>query len=82
MLRITPKHGLVIRDPEHQDRRIIPAEGILVSKLNPFWLRRLNDNDIVVVDESTVPRVAPIQDARTPEPPISTPSTPRIPPQV
>jgi hypothetical protein len=49
MLRITPKPGLVIRDPEHQDRRILPEEGILVSRLNPFWLRRLNDGDIDVL---------------------------------
>jgi hypothetical protein len=49
MLRITPKHGLVIRDPEHQDRRILPEEGILVNRLNPFWMRRLNDGDIDVL---------------------------------
>lgn len=49
MLKITPKPGLVIRDPEHQDRRCLPEEGILVNRLNPFWMRRLDDGDIDVL---------------------------------
>ena len=56
MLRITAKPGLVIRDPEHQDRRIIPREGILVRRLNPFWLRRLNDGDIDVLNIPDAPQ--------------------------
>ena len=48
MLRVTPKAGLIIRDPENQGR-ILPTEGILVNRLNPFWMRRLNDGDIDVL---------------------------------
>lgn len=80
MIRITPKSGLIIRDPEHQDRRVLPREGIVVRRLNPFWLRRLNDGDIEVSEETPV---APVLDARIPEAPtvltISLPPIPRAP---
>lgn len=47
--RITPKPGLIIRDPEHEGR-ILSSEGITVNKLNPFWRRRLRDGSITVTE--------------------------------
>jgi hypothetical protein len=56
MLRITPKHGLVIRDPENQGR-ILPASGIQVSRLSPFWYRRFTDGDVDVTTVIDAPQV-------------------------
>ena len=72
MLRITPKTGFKIRDPEHALRAPLPADGILVSKINPFWRRRLRDGDITISEDRPAPR--PPVDTRAPE--TAPPSTP------
>jgi hypothetical protein len=44
MIRIYPKPGLIVRDP--QTRQPLPAEGIEVSEDNTYWLRREREGDI------------------------------------
>jgi hypothetical protein len=56
--RITPKPGLIIRDPEHEGR-ILSAEGITVNKLNPFWRRRHRDGSVDIFEIPVSPAPAP-----------------------
>jgi len=44
---IKPKTGLIIRDPKTSE--IIPAEGKLVKVKEPYWFRRLQCGDVVLV---------------------------------
>ena len=77
MLRVTPKAGLIIRDPENQGR-ILPHEGIQVSRLSPFWYRRFTDGDVEVTEVREEPPVPPVLDARTSAlPPLPLPLLPR-----
>lgn len=64
MLRIIPKPGLRIRDPENKGK-VLPPEGITRRRLNPFWIRRLNDSSIEVL---TIPDAPP-----APTPPRNNP---------
>lgn len=50
ILHIKPVSGLTIRDPETY--KPLAAEGE-VKPRNAFWLRRLKDGDVVLVDEQS-----------------------------
>lgn len=58
MFRITPKPGLIIRNPEHRGD-IVPPEGITVSKLSPFWRRRLRDESVSLLEIPSISAPAP-----------------------
>ena len=49
MFQIQPKPGLIIRDPERRGQ-VLPAAGITVSKLSPFWRRRLRDGSVSLLE--------------------------------
>lgn len=44
---VKPAPGKRVRDP--QSRQHIPAEGMEVSATDTYWVRRLQDGDVVVV---------------------------------
>ncbi|MEY0767382.1 MULTISPECIES: DUF2635 domain-containing protein [Providencia] len=50
ILHIKPVSGLTVRDPETY--KPLAAEGE-VKPRNAFWLRRLKDGDVVLVDEQS-----------------------------
>ncbi len=50
ILHIKPVSGLTVRDPETY--KPLEAEGE-VKPRNAFWLRRLKDGDVVLVDEQS-----------------------------
>lgn len=56
--RITPKANLILRDPERQGK-ILPVDGITVSKLSPFWRRRHRDGSIDIIEIPVTPPPAP-----------------------
>lgn len=47
---VKPNEGCEIRDPFK--RTLLPKEGAEVPDNDPFWNRRIRDNDVVVVDNS------------------------------
>lgn len=47
-VKIKPAEGLIIRDPKNM--KLVPSEGIEVE-INSFWQRRLNDGDMLLVQE-------------------------------
>lgn len=53
-LKIVPKQGLIIRDPDRKGE-ILPPEGKLVAKLSPFWSRRRREGSIDVIEAFKVP---------------------------
>lgn len=57
-LKIVPKQGLVIRDPDRKGE-ILPPEGKLVAKLSPFWSRRRREGSIDVIEAFQVPTTRP-----------------------
>lgn len=49
-MKVKPaRDGLVIRDPH--SRQPLPAEGGNVPE-DSFWVRRLNDGDVVLVEDA------------------------------
>lgn len=46
MIRIAPARGRMLRNPDTGER--IPAEGALVRR-SPYWRRRLQDGDAVLM---------------------------------
>jgi len=44
MIKVKPAEGLIVRDPA--TREALPAKGRSVPR-NAYWLRRLNDGDVV-----------------------------------
>ena len=46
MIRITPKKGLKVINPDTLKR--VPDTGVVIPKMNTFWKRRENDGDITV----------------------------------
>lgn len=48
ILHLKPVSGLTVRDPETYQP--LAAEGE-VKPRNAFWLRRLKDGDVVLIDE-------------------------------
>ena len=46
MIRITPKEGLKVINPETLKR--LPKDGIVIRKMDTFWKRREKDGDITV----------------------------------
>lgn len=51
MIRIIPKQGAVVRDPDAKGQRL-PPEGKLVPGLSPYWRRRLKEGGISILTES------------------------------
>jgi hypothetical protein len=49
MIRIAPAQGRMLRNPDTGER--IPAEGALVRR-SPYWRRRLQDGDAVVLSDA------------------------------
>ena len=47
-IRVRPADGLRIRDPERNN--LIESEGRVVP-YNQYWMRRLQDGDVVVVPD-------------------------------
>lgn len=50
MLRIIPKDGLKVMNPDTLRR--VPKDGIVIRNMNTYWNRRLKDGDIKVEDLS------------------------------
>lgn len=46
-ITIKPKDGLKIRDPE--TKRIIPENGVKITELTDYWVRRINDGDVTQI---------------------------------
>lgn len=53
-MRVKPKEGLVIRFPVKPYRKL-PPEGAQVPDGDTYWMRRLQDGDVVRVDEEETP---------------------------
>jgi len=54
--RIQPMPGKVVRDPDSSPPgRILEADGIVVQKLSPYWVRRRNEHGVVVFPDPAVP---------------------------
>ncbi|BCA73368.1 DUF2635 domain-containing protein [Escherichia coli] len=51
---IKPAPGCLIRDPD----TMTPLSGRGRETLHPFWCRRLNDGDVIVVDKTAEPAPA------------------------
>jgi hypothetical protein len=49
MFTVKPAAGLIVRDPE--TAAPLPPEGKAVPRVS-FWLRRLRDGDVTVVEEA------------------------------
>lgn len=45
---VKPAPGIKLRDPV--TKQFIPSEGLQVDDFDLFWIRRINDGDVVVVD--------------------------------
>lgn len=69
---VYPKLGVLVRDPEKRD--LIPAEGRTVRDDDPYWLRRLADEDVTTEPPATAaaPRVKTSAAATTDNTPGST----------
>ena len=50
MIKVIPKDGKVIIDPESGKR--IPKDGKVLKNLNSFWKNRQSDGDITIKDMS------------------------------
>lgn len=48
-MKVKPRAGFVIRDPDLHD--FLPEEGREVPAAD-YWIRRLGDGDVVLVDDS------------------------------
>ena len=66
--RITPKANLILRDPERQGK-ILPVDGITVSKLSPFWRRRHRDGAVDIIEIPVTPPPPPPGPPLPPRPP-------------
>lgn len=42
---VIPAEGLKIRDP--QTKKIIPENGVKIPELTDYWVRRINDGDVI-----------------------------------
>lgn len=64
MIKVKPaKEGLKVRNPKNM--KFIPAEGLLVEE-SSYWARRLQDGDVVLVQEQ--PAAAPAPAAKVSKP--------------
>ena len=52
LIRIIPRPGAVVRDPDQKGAPIMPPEGKLVPTLSPYWRRRLREGGISILNES------------------------------
>lgn len=50
MYKIIPKKDLKVINPDTMKR--LPEDGVVISKMNTYWNRRLEDKDITVEDLS------------------------------
>ena len=48
LIRIIPRPGAVVRDPDQKGAPIMPPEGKLVPTLSPYWRRRLREGGISI----------------------------------
>lgn len=48
-MNIKPKAGIIVRHPHN--RRILKAEGEVVSENINYWNRRINDGDVIKIVE-------------------------------
>lgn len=50
-VHVRPSDGLIVRIPG-RPHEILPLEGMSVpiSASDPYWQRRINDGDVIVVD--------------------------------
>jgi len=48
-VRIKPAEGRLIRDPKSFEK--IPVEGKMVDAKSPYWLRRLNAGDVIIMEK-------------------------------
>lgn len=48
-IRIKAAEGQRVRDERSE---LLPAEGVVVPAMTPYWQRRLNDEEIVVTPET------------------------------
>ena len=46
-MRVKPAPGLKVRDPKSM--KFIPEEGIELKELNTYWVRRIQDGDVLEV---------------------------------
>lgn len=63
--------GVLIRDPHTRER--LPAEGILVDVVNPYWRRRAAEEGVRIEDEPEAPPAAPAPPPN-PEPQANAPA--------
>jgi hypothetical protein len=47
---VKPKSGLLILDPS--SRAVLPEEGQEVSSADSYWVRRVRDGDVEVVEQT------------------------------
>lgn len=52
-MHIKPSEGLTVRDPHTM--AAIPVEGIDVDQYDMYWVARLRDGDVVLVDQVALP---------------------------
>jgi hypothetical protein len=66
-MQVWPKPGFKIRDPFFND--YLPPEGRDVDASDPYWVRRLSDEDVT----DTQPKAAPVasQGSKQPSKPSS-----------
>ncbi|MEQ0775898.1 DUF2635 domain-containing protein [Paraburkholderia tropica] len=55
-MKVKPAPGLKVRDPETKD--YLPAEGREVGDFNRYFIRRLRDGDVVLVNDAAPTQVA------------------------
>jgi len=56
-MKVKPVEGRVVRDP--RSMALLPEEGREVPDHDPFWLRRLRDGDVELVEEHHGRRAVP-----------------------
>ncbi len=62
MLNLKPSPGLVVIDP--QTRQALPADGAQVAE-SSYWLRRLDDGDVVEFNPKKTKRAEASADSRS-----------------
>jgi hypothetical protein len=55
-IKITAAPGQRVRD---EQSNLLPAEGITLDKITPYWVRRQSDEEIVIEEVKPAPPPAP-----------------------